>query len=78
MSDNASKLTMFSCKLLPDAIFGGDTKSCASCDGTLVNILLLTNRLYRPFSSSVKSIRHGSVNSELIHRMNDSEEEFCV
>ena len=84
LSDNASKLKMFSCKLFPDAISGGDTESCTSCDFTLVKKLLFTDlSLSRHFSSSVKPksftpIRHCSVDTELIYRMNNSAQEFCV
>ena len=49
LSYNVSKLKMFSCRLFPDAVFGGGAKSCRSCDGTLVNILLFTDRSSRPF-----------------------------
>ena len=51
---NASKLKTFSRILFPGANVGGDTESCTSSGCKLVNILLATDKLARPFSSSVR------------------------
>ena len=55
-SSSDSKSWMFSCKLLPNASFGGDAKSFTSCDFTHVNASLVTDScgFSCPFSSSVK------------------------
>ena len=67
--------------------FCRDTKSFTSCDFTLVNTTLVTDSFFPTgLSHSLSScdtdlftpIRNCSVNTELTHRMNDSEQEFCV
>ena len=77
VSVSDSKSWMFSSKLLPDTSFGGDTKSVSSCDFTLVNTPLVTDSfcfLVRTVHTNSQLLRK----TELIHRVNDSEQEFCV
>ena len=76
---------MFSRKLFPDTGLGEDTKIFTSRDFTLCQytfchgfLLFFLSLFFLCQAEMFTPIRDCSVNTELIYRMNDSEQEFCV
>ena len=77
VSDSDTMSWMFSHELFPDAGLAEDTKRFTSCEFTLFRIpFLVPSRLLSNYCSH--QFRNCSVNTELIHKKNDSEQEFSV